>query len=169
MGARQAWRISLSMKKPHKISLVKGLLAGVAGGLAGSAAKIVAEKLFPPRTQGQPEPPELIVERVAHAAGEQPSETAKQVAGQGIHWGFGTMLGGVYGVAAELSPGVTSWRGSVFGLTVNRLAHKGLLPGLDLIEPVPQQPAQERVSEWVSHVVYGVTTDLVRRAVRKRL
>jgi putative membrane protein len=154
---------------PRKISLLKGLLAGVAGGLAGSAAKIVAEKLFPPRTQGQPAPPALVVERVAHAAGEEPSETTKKVGAQGIHWGFGTMLGGVYGVAAELTPKVTSWRGSVFGLTVNRLAHEGLLPGLDLVEPVAEQPAQERVSEWVSHVIYGVTTELVRRAVRKRL
>jgi putative membrane protein len=169
MAAGRALRIPPRMKKPRKISLLKGLLAGVAGGLAGSAAKIVAEKLVPPRTQGQPAPPALVIERLAHAAGEEPTESAKQVGGEGIHWGFGTMLGGVYGVAAELSPGVTSWRGSVFGLTVNRLAHKGLLPGLDLVEPVAKQPAQERVSEWVSHVVYGVTTDLVRRAVRKRL
>ena len=161
------------MKKsasPSKdISLLKGLLAGVAGGLVGSAAKVAAERLFPPRTQGQPEPPALVVERVARAAGTQPSPATKRAGAQGIHWGFGTMLGGAYGVAAELSPRVTSWRGSVFGLTVNRFAHQGLLPGLDLVEPVPEQPAQERVSEWVSHVIYGVTTDLVRRAVRKRL
>lgn len=155
--------------KPSEISLLKGLLAGVAGGLAGSAAKVIAEKLFPPRTQGQPAPPALVIERVAHTAGTEASETAKQVGSQGIHWGFGTMLGGAYGVAAEITPKVTSWRGSVFGLTVNRFAHQGLLPGLDLVEPVAEQPAQERVSEWVSHVIYGMTTDLVRRAVRKRL
>jgi putative membrane protein len=156
-------------RSPRKISLVKGLLAGVAGGLAGSAAKIIAEKLVPPRTQGQPAPPVLVVERVAHAAGEQPGEPLKHAGAQGIHWGFGTMIGGVYGVAAELSPRVTSWQGAVFGLTVNRLAHKGLLPGMGLVEPVAEQPAQERISEWVSHVIYGVTTEVVRRAVRKRL
>ena len=155
--------------EPRQISLVKGLLAGVAGGLAGSAAKIIMEKLVPPRTQGQPEPPALVVERVGHAMGAEPSERTKQVGSQGIHWGFGTLLGGVYGAAAELSPRVTSWRGGAFGLTVNRLAHEGLLPGLDLVEPVREQPAQERVSEWVSHALYGITTELVRRAVRKRL
>jgi putative membrane protein len=156
-------------RNPRKISLIKGLLAGIAGGLAGSAAKILAEKLVPPRTQGQTPPPVLVVERAVHAAGEDPGVSAKDAAAQGIHWGFGTMIGGVYGVAAELSPRVTSWQGSVFGLTVNRLAHKGLLPGLDLVEPVAEQPAQERISEWVSHVIYGVTTEVVRRAVRKRL
>jgi len=156
-------------RNPRKISLIKGLLAGIAGGLAGSAAKILAEKLVPPRTQGQTPPPVLVVERAAHSVAEEPVASAKSAAAQGIHWGFGTMIGGVYGVAAELSPRVTSWQGSVFGLTVNRLAHKGLLPGLDLVEPVAEQPAQERISEWVSHVIYGVTTEVVRRAVRKRL
>ena len=154
---------------PKQISLLKGLLAGAAGGLAGSAAKVIMEKLVPPRTEGQPEPPALVVERVGHAIGAEPGEKTKQVAGQGIHWGFGTLLGAAYGVAAELSPKVTSWRGGAFGLTVNRLAHEGLLPGLDLVEPVNEQPAQERVSEWVSHALYGITTELVRRSVRKRL
>jgi putative membrane protein len=160
------------MKKPPKpaqVSLLKGLLAGVAGGLVGSAAKVLAETLIPPRTQGQPPPPALVIERVANAAGEQPAEATRRAGAQGIHWGFGTLLGGVYGVAAELSPQVTSWRGAVFGLTVNKFAHEQLLPRMNLVEPVARQPAQERISEWVSHVVYGVTTDLVRRAVRKRL
>jgi putative membrane protein len=44
-----------------------------------------------------------------------------------------------------------------------------MLPGLGVIEPVPEQPAPVRVSQWITHVVYGVTTELVRRAVRKRL
>ncbi len=154
---------------PKQISLLKGLLAGAAGGLAGSAAKVIMEKLVPPRTEGQPEPPALVVERVGHAIGAEPGEKTKRVASQGVHWGFGTLLGAAYGVAAELSPRVTSWRGGAFGLTVNRLAHEGLLPGLDLVEPVNEQPAQERVSEWVSHALYGITTELVRRSVRKRL
>ncbi len=156
-------------RKAEEVSLLKGLLAGLAGGLVGSAAKVVAEKLVPPRTEGQTPPPRLLVERVDAATATPIPEAAKKAAEQGIHWGFGTLAGGVYGVAAELSPRVTSWRGSVFGLTLNRVAHEGLLPRMDLVEPVPQQPAQERVSEWVTHVVYGVTTDLVRRAVRKRL
>jgi putative membrane protein len=152
-----------------KPSLVKGLLAGVAGGLAGSAAKLVAEKLFPPRIAGQTPPPELIVKRAEAAAGTSLPDGARNAATHGIHWGFGTMIGGVYGLAAEFSPQVTAWRGGVFGLSVNRLAHEELLPRMELVEPVPEQPAQERISEWITHVVYGVSTEVVRRAVRKRL
>ncbi len=157
------------MPKSIPGSLSKALLAGLAGGLAGSAAKVVAEKLFPPRTQGQTPPPQLIVDRAANAIGADPSQTTKKAAGEGVHWVFGTVTGGVYAVAAEYQPRVTSWRGAAFGLAVNRLMHEGMLPYTGLVEPVKDQPAQERVSEWVTHVVYGVVTEAVRRAVRKRL
>lgn len=86
-----------------------------------------------------------------------------------MHWVFGTAAGGVYGVVAEYQPRVTAWRGAAFGLTVNRLMHKGVLPRHGFVEPTGEQPAQERVSEWVTHVVYGVVADTVRRLVLKAL
>ncbi len=150
-------------------SLSKAFLAGLAGGLAGSAAKVLAEKLVPPRTEGQTPPPELIVERTAKATGTALPKPAKTLATESLHWGFGTLTGGIYGVAAEYQPRATAWRGAAFGLTLNKMMHEGLLPQAGLVEPVPDQPAQERVSEWVTHVVYGVVTEVVRRAVRKRL
>ena len=150
-------------------SLVKALLAGLAGGLVGSAAKVAAEKLIPPRTKGQTAPPKLVVERASAAAEVHLPPAAKQAAAQGLHWGFGTLTGGIYGVAAEYQPRVTAWRGAAFGLTLNRLMHEGLLPRTGLVEPLGEQPAQERVSEWITHVVYGVVAEGVRRSVRKRL
>ena len=153
----------------RKTSILKAILAGLAGGLAGAAAKVIAEKLIPPRTQGQTPPPKLMVERAAAAADVNLPPTAKKAAAEGVHWSFGTLTGGVYGIAAEYQPRTTAWRGAAFGLTLNRLMHEGLLPRTGLVEPVAEQPAQERVSEWVTHVVYGVVTESVRRAVRKRL
>jgi len=40
---------------------------------------------------------------------------------------------------------------------------------MGLSAPTEAQPARERISEWVSHAVYGVVTDSVRRATRKAL
>ena len=157
------------MPTHRKTSILKAILAGVAGGLAGSAAKVIAEKLIPPRTQGQTPPPKLVVERAAAAADVNLPPATEKAAAEGVHWGFGTLTGGVYGIAAEYQPRATAWRGAAFGLTLNRLMHEGLLPRTGLVEPVAEQPAQERVSEWVTHVVYGVVTESVRRAVRKRL
>ena len=107
--------------------------------------------------------------RAADAVDAQPTQTQKKAATEGIHWSFGTITGGIYGVLAESTPRVTAWRGAAFGLGVNRLMHEEILPQAGIAEPVKDQTAQERVSEWVTHVVYGFTTEAVRRAVRKRL
>lgn len=147
-------------------SVFKGALAGLIGGLAGSGAKIVAEKFLPPRVQGQTPPPIALAEQVAGRplpAGQQ------QLAMQAIHWAFGALAGAVYGALVEYEPSLGAWRGAAFGITLNRFTHESLLPRMGLAAPTGQQPAQERISEWVTHAAYGVATDLVRRQVRKGL
>jgi putative membrane protein len=163
-------------KSAAPISLTKGLLAGIAGGLVGSVAKSYAETLFPPRldhqtphTSGRSGPPAVVADQLASATGTSFSELERHATATGLHWGFGTLIGGVYGTIAELQPKATSWSGIPFGLTVNRVAHDQLLPAMGAIDPKAEQPAQERISQWMTHLVYGISTELVRRQVRKRL
>lgn len=150
----------------RKRSILKGALAGLVGGIAGSGAKAAAEKLYPPRVDGQTAPPVALAEQIA---GHPLSEVEKQVVKQGIHWTFGALAGAVYGAAVELEPRAAAWRGGAFGLTLNKLTHKSLLPKMGLAEPPVQQSTQERQSEWVTHAIYGVVTEAVRRLVRKGL
>jgi putative membrane protein len=150
----------------RKRSIAKGALAGLIGGLAGSGAKIIAEKIFPPRTEGQTPPPVVLAENVAH---RRLPERERELALQGIHFIFGALAGAVYGALVEVEPSLAAWRGAAFGITLNRITHESLLPKLGLTAPPGQQPTQERISEWVTHAAYGVTTDTVRRAVRRTL
>lgn len=147
-------------------SILKGAVAGMIGGLAGAGAKMVADKIFPPRVQGQTPPPVILAEQVA---GHSLPEGQKQAATQGIHWGFGAAAGAVYGAMVEVEPSLGAWKGAAFGVTLNKLTHESLLPKLGLAAPKEEQPAQERISEWVTHAVYGIFTEAVRRAVRSRL
>lgn len=150
----------------RKRSIVKGAIAGMIGGLAGAGAKMLAEKIFPPRVQGQTAPPVALAEQVA---GHALPEGQKQAATQGIHWGFGAAAGAIYGAAVEMEPSLGAWKGAAFGVTLNKITHESLLPKLGLVAPKEQQPAQERISEWVTHAVYGIFTDAVRRVVRRSL
>jgi putative membrane protein len=150
----------------RKRSILKGALAGLAGGIAGSGAKILAEKLYPPRNSGETPPPVALAEQFA---GHPLSGTEKQVALQGIHWTFGAVAGAIYGAAVELEPKAAAWQGAAFGLTLNKLTHESLLPRMGLAEPPVRQRTQERQSEWLTHAAYGITTELVRRLVRKGL
>jgi putative membrane protein len=147
-------------------SILKGALAGMIGGLAGAGAKVLAEKLFPPRVQGQTPPPVVLAEQMA---GHPLPPTQQQAAMHSIHWGFGAVAGAIYGAAVEVEPSIGAWKGAAFGLTLNKLTHESLLPRMGLAAAKEDQPTQERISEWVTHAVYGIFTDTVRRAVRKAL
>ena len=147
-------------------SILKGAVAGLIGGLAGAGAKALAEQLFPPRTQGQTPPPVVLVEQVA---GRLLPPAQKRAAMQSIHWGFGAAAGAAYGAMVEVEPTLGAWRGAAFGLTLNKITHETVLPRMGLAAPREEQPPRERMSEWVTHAVYGIFTDAVRRMVRRSL
>jgi putative membrane protein len=147
-------------------SILKGALAGLIGGLAGAGAKVLAEKMFPPRVQGQTPASVLLAEQMA---GHNLPASQKQAAMHGIHWGFGAAAGAAYGALVEVEPSLGAWKGAAFGLTLNKLTHESILPRMGLARPKEEQPTQERISEWVTHAVYGIFTETVRRAVRRNL
>src|ERR1700733_5883663 len=86
----------------RKRSLFKGFLAGAIGGLVGAAAKAAGEAVYPPRTLGQIPAPAVLVNRMV----DHPlTEKQEEVSVQAIHWGFGALVGGVYGARADTQPG----------------------------------------------------------------
>ena len=150
----------------HERSLAKGLLAGLIGGLIATAVKTIGEKIYPPRTHGEPEPPDVLVDKVTGNALSGPSRTA---ASETIHWGFGALTGAAYGALAEFYPAATSKEGASFGLTLMALTHQTALPAMGLSAEPDQQTAREHTSEMVTHVIFGVTTEIVRGFVRRFL
>ena len=147
-------------------SLAKGIIAGLIGGLIGTLAKTLAERMFPPRTHGEPEPPEVLAEQVA---GHPLGSNTKAIAAEGIHWGFGATVGAAYGALAEYYPAATSKEGASFGMALEALTHESALPALGLSANSKDQTIREHASEMSSHVVYGVTTETVRHFIRKIL
>ncbi len=147
-------------------SLAKGLLAGLIGGLVATAAKSIGEKIYPPRTHGEPEPPELLAEKIA---GHELSGPAKAIAAETIHWGFGAGVGAAYGALAEYFPAATAKDGASFGIALATLTHEGALPAMGLSAPPEEQTTREHTSEVATHVLFGIVTELVRRYVRKML
>lgn len=147
-------------------NLLKGALAGLIGGLIATAAKTAAERMYPPRTHGEPEPPAVLAEKF----GEPKEETVeKKIVEEGIHWTFGALAGAAYGVMAELYPDVTAKRGATFGLALLTVTHEGALPALGLSAIPEKQESREKRSEMATHVVYGVVCETVRSLVRKAL
>ena len=153
-------------EQPYPRSLVKGLVAGLIGGLVATAAKSVAEKIYPPRTHGEPEPPSVLAEKIA---GHDLTTSQEAVATQAIHWGFGALTGAAYGMLAEYYPAATQKDGAAFGTALDSLTHKAALPAMGLSAEPEEQTLREKTSEMATHVVYGIVTETVRRVVRKVL
>ena len=147
-------------------SLAKGMAAGLIGGLVATAAKSMAEKIYPPRTHGEPEPPLVLADKLA---GRHLDWGEHLAAGEAIHWSFGAFAGAVYGGLAEYYPAVAAKEGASFGLALATLSHQAALPAMGLSAPPDQQTPREKTSEMGTHIVFGLVTELVRRVVRKRM
>ena len=93
-----------------------------------------------------------------------PSE--KKVAGPAVHYVLGTGVGGLYGAAADLAPNVTAGAGLPFGAAFWLVVDEGAVPLLGLSQGPTAYPLSVHAYALSSHFVYGLTAEVVRRAVR---
>ncbi len=147
-------------------SLLKGMLAGMVGGVVATGAKTLAERFYPPRVHGEGEPPSVLADKLS---GGQLSGTQRAVAAEAIHWGFGALTGAAYGALAEFYPAATAKEGASFGLTLAALTHESALPAMGLSAEPGQKAQREQTSEMITHVIFGVVTEVVRSLTRKML
>jgi hypothetical protein len=173
-----------------------GALAGALAGLAGALAMNQFQRLTSrarggreagdatigaPRTGRGPQPAQAIgnasddaTARVANAAlavvgRELTDPRSKQIAGEFVHLAFGALNGALYGLAAELDPRVTAAAGVPFGSSVWVVADEGVVPALGLSRGPREASPGLLAYGFLSHCVYGITTELVRKALRPRI
>ena len=101
--------------------------------------------------------------------GRELEESEKKGAGAAVHYAFGTATGGLYGAVAEFAPAVTMAGGLPFGAAFWLVADETAVPLLGLSEGPTKYPLSTHAYARASHLVYGLTAELTRRAVRKIL
>jgi len=93
----------------------------------------------------------------------------KEMAGAVVHYAFGVATGGLYGAIAELKPATTAGAGLPFGAAVWLIADEIIVPALGLSKPPTEYPPSTHAYSIASHLIYGLTTEIVRREVRRAL
>lgn len=107
-----------------------------------------------------------IADRVMSAvAGRHLRPDEEKVAGPIVHYVYGAAIGGLYGYAASRNPKLAVAAGLPFGVAAWVLADEIPLPLLGLSESPWQYPASMHAYSLASHVVYGMTTEAVRRGL----
>jgi putative membrane protein len=97
------------------------------------------------------------------------TKSEKETAGAVAHYGMGATSGAIYGAVAEMMPAATVAEGLPFGAAVWLIADEAIVPASGLSRKPSDYPASIHAYAFASHLVYGLTTELVRRAVRKAL
>ena len=101
--------------------------------------------------------------------GHQLQESEKKPAGAAVHYAFGTVTGGLYGALAEVTPQVTTAAGIPFGAAFWLVADEVAVPLLGFSKGPTEYPPSTHAYALASHLVYGLTAELSRRALRQVL
>ncbi len=126
------------------------------------------------QARGSDAPDDNAAVRTANAVAElgfdeRLTKHEKEVGGVVAHYAMGVSSGAIYGVAAELLPATTIGLGLPFGAAVWVIADEGVVPALGLSKSSADYPLAIHAYALASHLVYGLTTEVVRRAVRHAL
>lgn len=182
--------------REHDQNIWKGVVAGLAGGLIaswtmnqfqatwtriaeGSEKPHGAQSMKPSdgstgnQTEDVNEQDDATVETAKVISekvfGHELQESEKEPAGAAVHYAFGTVTGGLYGALAEVSPQVTTGAGLPFGAAFWLIADEVTVPLLGLAKAPTEYPPSTHVYALASHLVYGVTAEISRRALRQVL
>ena len=152
--------------------LLRGALAGLIAGAASSFAmdrfQAAVTALSPPGDNGDKQEPatQKAADGIARAlTGDELPPAEKPLAGQAMHYALGIGLGVAYGIAAEFRPSVTAGFGTAFGACTATLLDEGAVPALGLGQAPWKAGLASNLYGYASHLVFGTTTELVRRHV----
>jgi len=97
------------------------------------------------------------------------SKPEKEVAGAIAHYAMGATSGAIYGAVAEIVPLTTMAEGVPFGAAVWAIADEAIVPALGLSKSASKYPLSTHAYSFASHLVFGLTTEVVRRNIRRAL
>lgn len=163
---------------------VRGILAGVAGGLIaawamnvwsegpgsrlGSAIETPEEKQQLQQESDREDATMKVADAIASAVdgGRHLSHEERETGGPIVHYTFAALMGGFYGGLAEYVPAVRSGFGMGYGSALFVGGDLLAVPALGFSKPLSNFPASSFANPFTSHLVYGITTELVRRIAR---
>jgi putative membrane protein len=171
--------------------LFRGVLAGIGGGLAAcwvmnlfmegpgqklqhslrtteEESKARAAQLEEAHGEAQEDATMKAADTLVRTAtgGRRLSREGKRKGGPFVHYSFGALMGGLYGGAAEFSPAARKGFGTAFGTALFAGADMVAVPAFHLSRPNSEQISVTLAPPFAAHLVYGATTELVRRVLR---
>ena len=158
-------------------ALARGLVSGLIGGLA--AAFVMSQfqaglsKLSESEgsseqqaSSGGDDATVKVASAISQSIGHDLTKDEKATAGPAVHYAFGATMGAVYGLLSEVAPVTAVGWGMPFGTALWLAADEVAVPAFGFSKSPTEYPASTHASALASHLVYGLSVDVVRRALR---
>jgi putative membrane protein len=103
-----------------------------------------------------------------HTAGRELTERELAIGAPLMHYAFGSTVSAAYGMFAERAPWASRGVGTGFGTLVWVGADEIAVPVIGWSRP-QRYPLESHLQAFTAHLVFGLATELTRRAVRRAL
>jgi uncharacterized membrane protein YagU involved in acid resistance len=175
-------------KQRHQTRLFAGLAAGVVGGIVATwaldkyqqgaveatrraEAAVNADPVLSRQQEDQLHEQQRVHAEAAHriaksTVGRKLSRAQQRNAAAVIHYAAGALAGGIYGLTAEILPGVRRWYGMGYSKFIFLGASEPLLPWLGI---GPKRQAQVTPASLPAPLVFGAALETTRRFLRRLL
>ena len=151
-------------------STSRGLISGFIGGLAGTAVKSLFEQFLPVRKVEQRSAQIKILDDLSTQITGSPISTKNEfLAEQLASFPFGASIGAAYGYGKKDKDELKLGDGAILGASTWITTHETSLPLLGLESKPVNIPIKMQVNELLAHVLFGITTELVRSFVNEQL
>jgi putative membrane protein len=108
-----------------------------------------------------------LAEQVSREMFDHPlTSNQKKMAGPVVHYGYGALVGALYGGLSELIPSISTGLGIPYATLLWLFGSETAVPALGLSKVPVDVPTEKHASDLSRHFVYGVTLDISRRILR---
>ena len=159
-------------------AFTEGLVAGLAGALAQEVFFALTKRITPPNPKAAFTPPESLqrdetatqtfARRVVEDLAQRGPVRHPVLAGELVHYAYGSAWGGLYGIAAGSLPKLRSVKGgALFGLFVWAVSDDVLLPAFKLSAWPQDYPLKNHAYAIAAHLVYGAAASASLNALTR--
>lgn len=151
-------------------NIARGLISGFLGGLAGTLVKYTAEQFLEVRKINEEEEQLHLIDDLSERVTGTPISTENQdIAEQFKDIPLGASVGAAYGYGKKDDEEINIFDGVILGATTWASTHETSLPLAGQEETSDDIPVTTQLQELFAHLLYGVTTEVVRGLVSQRM
>lgn len=159
-----------SIKSQRKYSLAAFI--GVIAGVISALVKFGAEVPFPPRTPDRLTPPYVFLQDFGINVDSLVYTYSGNTINYGnilVHIAFSVIFAVLYCVISERFPKIKLWQGIAVGIILGVGVHVITFPLMGLTPSALALPFEEYFSEFLGHIFWFWSIELIRRDLRNRI